>query len=688
MKKRSIFGKLLAIAMVFAGFSLTSCDESDNPIIDGKVWVKPEVKLVDGGAIITGSSTADINRMLGRVRQEIIQAANKGEKFTIDIQTSVLNSTAGDNTLNIVAVDGGDIVLNLPANIVTDVPLIIQKLGVTDDEAPLAPPAIPNKVEINIPSSASNIDLGINMPTSTVTLTGGTIENLAAKTALATLVIESGVTINWLKMLGGRAEVKEGGKVLGYLRDGDEAEDFDNDAWITDDGVNPLIVDYGGTIGYAPDVIDEEGNTYYTQNLKVIKGESKCAFVRVMNVGEDAKPIESLVIGDGATVSINNGRVTPGGPEPKGIDIIQGEGNKTAKVVTHLLQEYPPEEGTYYIADTNNWWMGNFHTANKEIKNVVVDLTSHPDFYVWDGTKNVSKGEVKIVYANGDIHLASINTDCDFISTTGIQGIISNNEMSKVTNCNLTCPIKGKITNGSIGNIEARNCTLTADRIYNISPNCENTTFKANNTSFETYYLSGNSSTIKNCKFVTTEENPGSSIYLPYQTPNRSSFNFIFDTCEFGKGYMFSTSFSDNKPWVDKDGKQVPKGYYWYELEDDGVTVKLDDDGNEFEKRSADEKDIPEANKANGEDQYNGYRVRINPTEDAYYKDFKADITFNSSKIDGKAITKDANFISNVGSGRNEKGEVATTTRFVIDGKAYKAVKDSDTQKWFLIDAE
>ena len=151
---------------------------------------------------------------------------------------------------------------------------------------------------------------------------------------------------------------------------------------------------------------------------------------------------------------------------------------------------------------------------------------------------------------------------------------------------------------------------------------------------------------------------------------------------------MFSTSFSDNKPWVDKDGKQIPKGYYWYELEDDGVTVKLDDDGNEFEKRSADEKDIPEANKANGEGYYNGYRVRINPTEDAYYKDFKADITFNSSKIDGKAITKDINFISNVGSGRNEKGEVATTTRFVIDGKSYKAVKDSDSQKWFLIDAE
>ena len=41
--KKTIFGKFLAIAMLFAGFSLTSCDEKDNAIIDGKVYVKPEV---------------------------------------------------------------------------------------------------------------------------------------------------------------------------------------------------------------------------------------------------------------------------------------------------------------------------------------------------------------------------------------------------------------------------------------------------------------------------------------------------------------------------------------------------------------------------------------------------------------------------------------------------------------------
>ena len=248
--KKNYFGKLLAIAMVFAGFSLTSCDENDNAIIDGKVWVKPEVQLVDGGAIITGSSTADISRMLGRVREEIMEAAQNGQKFTIDIQTSVLNSTAGDNTLIITAAQGGDVVLNLPSNVVTEVPLMIQAMGVADD-APAGPST--NDIEINIPSSSSSIDLNINMPTSTVTLKGGNIDELVAKTAWNTLIIESGITVNWLKMKDGRALVKDGGKVLGYLRNGDEQDYNNTDAYVGDEGVEPVWGPYGPDVYFIKD---------------------------------------------------------------------------------------------------------------------------------------------------------------------------------------------------------------------------------------------------------------------------------------------------------------------------------------------------------------------------------------------------------------------------------------------------
>lgn len=693
--KRSIFGKLLAIAMVFAGFSLTSCDENDNPIINGKVWVRPEVKLVDGGAIITGSSTADINRMLGRVRQEMISAAKNKKKFTIDIQTSVLNSTAGDHTLNIVAVDGGDIVLNLPANIVTEVPLIIQKQGVTDDEAPLAPPAKPNKVEINIPSSASNIDLGINMPTSTVTLTGGTIENLTAKTALSTLIIESGVTINWLKMYGGRALVKDGGKVIGYMRDGDEEKFNNNDVEVNKDGVEPVWLVTGPDVYYMK---DEAEMPYYAQNLKIIKGKAALATVRIVN-GLSENPLE-MYIDDGAAAGLyldwvyDSEKKTDVEPNVK---FIQGLGNRTAKI-------YPKDISDNYKDEKNNTiYYGEISFSGvKELKNVTVDVTVRPDYY------DIASGEYKD-YELGISNISSLpnSADCDFISSENIGGTVKNNEFAKLTNCTLTCPIEqisyevyydwghyGNSTYPSISYINAINSKLTA-RSISVSPSSESSTFKGLFISLTNYYISGNSATIKSCKFETPDNYYYSSVYLPYQTKDRSSFNFTFDTCNFGKGLRFEVYYESEKPWLDKDGKLITKWYSWFELDENG-DYKLDDNNNRIQKRSPNESDIPETNKNNGETYdtwpYKGYRIETSEsgtTERAYYKDYKGIITFDSNtKLDGKAFTKETDFISHVSTGYDEKGEIATTTRFVIGGVSYKAVLDTDTKKYTLVEAE
>ena len=682
--KKNYFGKLLAIAMIFAGFSLTSCDENDNAIINGEVWVKPEVKLVDGGAIVTGSSTADINRMLGRVRQEIMQAATAGEKFTIDIQTSVLNSTADDNTLNIAAVTGGDLVLNLPANIVTDVPLIIQKQGVADDA--VAGPS-DNQVEINIPSGGSNIDLAINMPTTTVTLKGGNIDNLTAVTAFNTLVIESGVSINWLKIKDGRALVKDGGKVNGYLFDGDEQNENGTDVEVNDDGVSP----FWGT--YYPAVYFMEGETqkaYYTQNIKIVKGKAKFARVGIQNAFAKEQ-LESLIIDDGAAASIglwdsydsDKGKWI----DAKGVKLVEGLGNRTAKVYSDSRSKTTIGSDIYYGT------YFNLQNVN-ELKNVSVDVTVLYDQWEWDGSENVSLGDLTCTY--GEIGLSPSSTDCDFNSPESIYGSINDDVMSKVTNCNLTCPTKsvteGYYTNPDISTINANNSKLTARNIRTIDGNSEGNTFKSNYVAFETYYNSGNSATVKNCKFEGTEKEDGATIYLPYQTEKRSSFDFIFDTCAFGKGFMFRTDFTGNKPWLDKDGKKVTKGYYWYELEEDGTTIKRDDNGSAIEKQSPDEKDIPEANKANGESWYgNGYWIRENSNGlslQTYYKDYKANIKFNSTTIDGKTITKDTDFISNVDTGYDEKGNPGTTTYFVLDGTSYEALYNANTDKWKLVAVE
>jgi hypothetical protein len=693
MMKRNYFGKFLAIAMIFAGFSLVSCDENDNAIINGQVWVKPEVKLVDGGAIITGSSTADINRMLGRVREEIMQAANDGEKFTIDIQTPVLNSTAGDNTLTITAAQGGDVVLNLPNNIVTEVPLMIQALGVADDALPALST---NEVEINIPSGASNIDLGINMPTSTVTLKGGTIDNLAAKTAINTLVIESGVTVNWLKMLGGRALVKDGGKVLGYLRDGDEKKYNNYDTYVYSDGVEPVFGDYGPDVYFIKDEAEEP---YFAQNLKIVKGKAALANVLIRN-GLTENPLE-MYIDDGAAVSLYLDTEYDSKAEKwvePNVKFIQGLGNKSAKIYPQDFYQYTTDK------KGNPVYRGNISFSGvKELKNVIVDDTARPEYY------DSESGEYKdLEIRKGSIYyLPSINTDCDFISPEYISGNIRNNEFTKVTNCTLTCPTEqktydadGYYTYSQISNINAINSKVTALEISSISPSSESSNFKGRSMSFTNHYVSGNSATIKSCKFETADEYNYASISLPYQTKDRSEFNFTFDTCQFGKGFWFSVYYDSEMPWFDKDGKLITKAYFWWVLNDDG-TVKTDP---MTQKRSVDEKDIPAANKANGKyDDYDhyvegvgwvysdGYWYKESPdgfSDDAFYKDYKGIITFEKTTLGGKAITKDTEFISDVRSGYDEKDEIATTTRFVLDGKSYKAVKDSDTQKWTLIEAE
>ena len=99
--KKNYFGMIVAAAMMFAGFSLTSCSENDVAIIDGEVWVKPEVQLTDDGAIVKGSSPADISRMMSRIKTEISDAAKAGKAFKISVDAAI-NSTSSDNEISII----------------------------------------------------------------------------------------------------------------------------------------------------------------------------------------------------------------------------------------------------------------------------------------------------------------------------------------------------------------------------------------------------------------------------------------------------------------------------------------------------------------------------------------------------------------------------------------------------------
>ena len=316
--KKTIFGKFLAIAMIFAGFSLTSCDEKDNAIIDGQVYVKPEVQLVDGGAVITATTISDINKMIAHIRKDVMEyaAENPGEPITIKIDAPALTTALSENTIGLPTAKGTNIIVEFANPIATsdDAPLIIQSMGVADNATPVAST---NEVEINFAAGTSDIDLGVNMPTSTVTLKGATIDELVSKTASSTLIIESGVTVNWLLNKGGQIIVKKGAEVLGALID------YSQDVYKKGIRLNNV---WNNEIPEEP----TEEDYYYVQNGKVIKAEdSHPATIHLFgSEDEEQENVPEIIISDGAYAWITNENLDM---QPTYVNIT-GEGNANMMV--------------------------------------------------------------------------------------------------------------------------------------------------------------------------------------------------------------------------------------------------------------------------------------------------------------------------------------------------------------------
>ena len=300
--KKNYFGKIFAIATVFAGLSLTSCNKNDNAIINGQVFEPSNFELVEGGAVINANTPSEVSRMVTRLRQEILKAAENKETFTININAAALNATAGDNTLSFLTVRNGDLVVNFNGTITTDEPLVLESKGVDENEGPRWPAIA--KVAFNFPAGTSNIDLKVDMPKASVTLkpTSGSlgINELSAKTAWTTLNIENGVTVNWLQNVGGYVVVKNGGKVNGIASD-NRLDVYPNG--IKDDWNNNIVKDsVRTTTPYTDD------DYYMVQNGKLLAKEDGSRSNLVIH-GTDAKASADameIFIADGANFHVSS----------------------------------------------------------------------------------------------------------------------------------------------------------------------------------------------------------------------------------------------------------------------------------------------------------------------------------------------------------------------------------------------
>lgn len=401
--KKNYFGKFFAIAMVFAGLSLTSCDKNDNAIINGQVWEPSSTQLVDGGAIVNADTPSEISRMIGRLRQDIIKAAQNKETFTITIDATAIKTTAADNTISFLTINNGDLVVNFTGNIITDEPLVLQSKGVDENQGSYGTAIA--KVAFNFPAGTSDIDLKINMPKATVTLkpTSGSlgINELSAKTAKGTLNIESGVTVNWLMGYDGSWLANDDGYVV--VKDGAQIKGIASTSMLQVQAKGIAGIDdwwsrylYKDSIHTTTPYTDDD--FYYVKTGKILKNEDgELARIYIFGSSEEIDTEVDITISDGAKAYVN-GNWSTYSPAVN----ITGEGS--AKIMNSGYEE----EGKYKPN-------GSLYLQNiKKLSDVTVDAAN---VLVWNSeAKEYEEVELEEGIYDIDLHLPQNAENCEFIT--------------------------------------------------------------------------------------------------------------------------------------------------------------------------------------------------------------------------------------------------------------------------------
>ena len=288
MKQDRLFNRIAGFMFALTTmFSFTSCelwfDLIENP-------VPPEV--VDAIVEKTGASAAEVTSLLSEamLTPEVQQAINNNESFTINVAVPGGSSAAGETIIVPVSggegKNGGEVTITF-TNAVTGTsdsnPLNFTAANASSaSEGAQGSGNSDNKLTINMPSGSSGLVITIDLPDTSVTLTtnGTTVyKQVTARTALNTLIVDKGVTIEDFVAGGGRLLIKEGGKVNRLVfapRLYTQPPFYDH---------TNLFLDYNGAFGLAimnvegdydnPEnwttfAVQEDGEWYRFKNLKIL----------------------------------------------------------------------------------------------------------------------------------------------------------------------------------------------------------------------------------------------------------------------------------------------------------------------------------------------------------------------------------------------------------------------------------
>lgn len=430
MKKNYFFGKVVAGMAILFGvlIGFVSCGQVDNPleeIINTETPIVAEVlSQTDDGATIKVYVPSDITKLISeQLKGDITAAALNGETYTVTIDASGLTVNSSDNTITIPKIAGSDIVLQFENDFSANVPLVIKASSASDE-----PVAAINEMTIETPDGATGIELDIQMPETTVTITGGAvIENLVSFTAISTLVIENGVTVKFLQVKGGRVKVEEGAVVETYVlsvnNDNPQrvrsepvldanntpigsgilaetaARNEDGEIQIIQDGEDAGQPEFTWEV-YTPEY-NEAGEEidrkpYLIENLKVIKGDD-VAMLPLYAPNQDVElALEKLTIAAGASVDIM---------QWSRAKIIEGEGSSPVKVYVLGYVNHNQIAGGETETEDDDVYEDVLNTGIQalEFKNVELSASTYPDF---EG--DYDKSDIQIV---GNAENCIINGD-------------------------------------------------------------------------------------------------------------------------------------------------------------------------------------------------------------------------------------------------------------------------------------
>ena len=323
MQKRNYLKSLTAIMLLMATFSMVSCGSASDTI-DTKKEVTEAVVEKTGEA-------SDVTSLLQTALSspEVQQAILNNESFTVNVSVPGGSSAAGQTiTIPVSGGEGknGGIVTIKFTDAITGTsesnPLNFKAANASSAAAGAAGSGnADNQLTIDMPSGTTGLVITIDLPDTSVKLTTkGTavFKQVTARTALNTLIVERGVTIEDFVAEGGRVKIMQGGKMNRLVftprvyPPGPAAYQHD-ELFIDKLGAFGLAImkvegDYDNPNNWTTFAVQDDGEWYRFENLKILP-PINCYCMKI-NPGlgpNGEKPnLKTITIADGAAILISD----------------------------------------------------------------------------------------------------------------------------------------------------------------------------------------------------------------------------------------------------------------------------------------------------------------------------------------------------------------------------------------------